>query len=134
MERDPQFSKLFRESGVVKAPEGFTGRVLDLLSSDKEKKSYTPLIGKWGGLIFALFLSAVVAVSIIFSEPGEGPGVLADLFSRLEWKLPEISLCFDRLSSVQLPTMDLSAWIVSTLVAIFILVLADTGLHKRGLI
>lgn len=135
MERDPQFSKLFRESGLVQAPEGFTGRVMGLISPETVKQSYKPLIGKWGGLILAFFLLAAVAVAIIFAEPaGAGANVFSDLFSRLEWKLPEFKLNFDILPKVKLPAMNFSTWIIATLAAIFILVLADTGLNKRGLI
>lgn len=135
MERDPQFSKLFRESGLVEAPEGFTGRVMERIRPEPSKQTYKPLIGKWGGLILALFLLAAVVLSIIFAEPaGAGPNLFSDLFSRLEWKLPEFNVDFSILPEVKLPAMNFSTWIIATLAAIFLLVLADTGLNKRGLI
>ena len=53
MERDPQITKLIREGGVVPAPEGFTGRVMNLIATEPEKKAYKPLIG-WGGRILII--------------------------------------------------------------------------------
>ena len=120
---------------MVQAPEGFTGRVMGLISPETVKQPYKPLIGKWGGLILAFFLLAAVAISIIFAEPaGVGTNLFSDLFSGLQEKIPEFKLDFSILPEVKLPEMNFSTWIIATLAAIFILVLADTGLNKRRLI
>ncbi len=123
MERDPNISKLIRESGVLSAPDGFTGKVMDLIGDKVEKQAYKPLIGKWGALIIFLFLAAIVTVSIIFAGPGESNHVLAK----------QININLDFLSTISLSAGKLPTWIVSSLAAVFILVLIDTRFLKRGL-
>ncbi len=128
MERDPQISKLIREGGVVPSPEGFSGKVMDLVANEPEKRSYKPLIGRGGRILILLFLAVIVVLSIIFSEPGGG--ILESLgVSNLEWQLPQIDINFKFLSQIDLPT-----GLVSTLVAVFILVLSDAGLTRRRLV
>lgn len=133
MERDPNISKLIREGGVLSAPDGFTGKVMDLISDKPEKQAYKPLIGKWGALIIFIFLVAIIVVSIIFAAPAEGNQTLAKFFAELEWQLPQINISFDFLSSISLTPDKFPTWLVSSLAALFILVLIDTRFLKRGL-
>jgi hypothetical protein len=133
MERDPNILKLIRESGVVSAPDGFTGKVMGLIADKADKQIYKPLIGKWGALIIFLFLVAIVTVSIIFAGPAEGNQVLGKFFAGLEWNMPQINISLDFLSTVSLPAGRLPTWIISSLAAVFILVLIDTRILKRGL-
>ena len=133
MERDPNISKLIRESGVLSAPDGFTGKVMDLIIKKADKQIYKPLIGKWGALIIFLFLAAIVTVSIIFAGPAEGNQVLGKFFAELQWQIPRINISLDFLSTINLSADKLPTWIVSSLAAVFILVLIDTRFLKRGL-
>jgi hypothetical protein len=129
MERDPQLSKLIRENGMVTAPEGFTGRVMDLIAAEPEKKVYKPLIGKGGRIMILLFVIALIVLSVIYSEPGGRLMENSGLLSGLDWKIPKLNLDLSFLSEIKLSTGLLSA-----LVAVFILVLSDAGFSKRRFI
>jgi hypothetical protein len=129
MERDPHISKLIREAGVVPAPEGLTGRVMNLIAKEPVKKAYKPLIGRGGRIMIILFLTAIVVLSFLYSEPGGRILEPAGWFSNLEWQLPQFNLNLSFLSEINIPT-----GLVSLLMAIFILVLSDAGLNRRKLI
>ena len=129
MERDPKISKLFRESGLEPAPGNFTDQVMDKIGVETEKSVYKPLIGKTGRFLIVLFIIGIVVVSVIYSEPG---GMLLEHvggLSNLEWQLPQFNLNFDFLSEI-----NLSTWLVSTLVALFLLVLSDARLNRKKLV
>ena len=129
MERDPKISILFRESGLEPAPGDFTDQVMDKIGIETEKSAYKPLIGKTGRFLIILFIIGIVVISVVYSEPG---GRLLENTGRLfnmEWQLPQINLNFDFLSEI-----NLSTWLVSTIVALFLLVLLDTGLNRKKLV
>lgn len=128
MERDPNISKLMRESGISRAPENLTRRVMDLISEEAEKQSYKPIIGKWGRLSIILFVIGIVVASLLLAEPGQGLFESSGRFSAMEWQLPQISFNLDFFSQIKLST-----GLVSALVALFILVLSDAGLRRRRL-
>ncbi len=128
MERDPNISKLIRESGLSHAPDHFSERVMREIGAEPEKKSHKPLIGFTGRLVIVLFVAAIVVVSIVFTEPR---GLLQEnnnALSGWEWKLPKLNLDFSKLSEIQL-----GPWWVSAVVAVFLLILSDAGLtrHRR---
>lgn len=129
MERDPQLSKLIREDGIVPAPEGFTGRVMNMIATEPEKKIYKPLIGKGGRIVMILFVIALIVISVIYSEPGGRILENSGFLSSLEWQMPKLNLNLDFLSEI-----NLSTGLLSALVAIFILVLSDAGFSKRKFI
>lgn len=133
MERDPNITKLIREGGVEPAPDGFTGKVMDLLSEKPQKLAYKPLIGNWGVLIIFIFLAAIVTVSILFAVPAEGHQLLGKYIAELDWQWPQINISFDFLSSISLSPDKFPTWLISSLAALFILVLIDTRFLKRGL-
>ncbi len=128
MERDPNISKLIREGGREQAPQGFTGRVMDMIASAPEKKVYKPLIGR-GGRIFIILLGiTIVVLATIYAEPGGKflqPGAA---FPNLDWKVPEFHLNLQFFSKI-----NFSGSIAAALIALFILVLTDAGLRKRRL-
>lgn len=126
MERDPNISKLVRESGISRAPETLTSRVMELISKEAEKKPYKPLIGKWGRIGIILFVVGIVAASFIFSEPGQRLSGSSGRLSNLEMELPTINFNLEFLSQI-----NLSTGLVAALVALFILVLSDAGLNRR---
>lgn len=128
MERDPNISKLVRESGISRAPEHLTSRVMDLIRQEAETKTYKPLIGKWGRIGIMLFMAGVVAASFLWMEPGQGLFQSTGRLSGLEFQLPQIQLNLDFLSQI-----NLSTGLVSGLVALFILVLSDAGLRRKRL-
>ena len=68
-------------------------------------------------------------IAVVYSEPGGKLLENAGRLSNLEWHLPDINFSFDFLSG-----FNFSAWMVSTIVALFILVLIDAGLIRRRLI
>jgi hypothetical protein len=126
MERDSNISKLIKESGLVKAPDSFSEMVMKKIGVEPGKVVYKPLIGRFGRILIFLFIAGIVAVSIGYSESG---GRLLDnvgILSGINWQLPQISFSFDFLSEI-----NISAWLASTLVAIFLLVLSDAGLNRR---
>ena len=126
MERDPNISKLVRESGLVHAPDSFSKKVMKRIVVEPEKKTYKPLIGRFGRILIILFIAGIVVISLIYSEPG---GRILENFkglSNLEWQLPQLKFSLDFLSEI-----NISAWLASTFAAIFILVLTDAGLSRR---
>jgi len=126
MERDPNISKLVKESGISRAPENLTSRVMDLISKEEEKMTYKPLIGKWGRMGIILFIAGIVAASFMFSEPGQGLFESSGRLPGLEFELPQVHINLDFLSQI-----NLSTGLVAALVALFILVLSDAGLNRR---
>jgi len=128
MERDRNISKLMRESGISRAPENLTSRVMDLISDEREKKAYKPIIGKWGRLGIILFVVGIVVTSLIYAEPGQVLFESGGRFSSLELQLPQLSFNLEFLSQI-----NLSTGLISALVALFILVLSDAGLRRRRL-
>jgi uncharacterized membrane protein len=128
MERDPKIAKLVRESGIARAPENLTSRVMDLIGEETDKKTYKPLIGKWGRIGIILFIAGIVAASFVWTEPGQGLFEQTGRLSSLEFQLPQIQLQLDFLSQI-----NPSTGLVSALVALFILVLSDAGIRRRKL-
>jgi len=129
MERDLRISKLMRESGITPAPGNFTDQVMKKINLEHERRAYKPIIGRTGRILIILFILAIVAVSIIYSEPGgriiDSTGVLPDI----EWKVPEFNFNLNFLKEIQIPTGILSA-----ILALLILVLSDAGLQRKRLV
>ncbi len=101
-------------------------KVMDRIGVEPNKKAYKPLIGRFGRILIFLFIAGIVVVSVVYSEPGgkllENIGGLPDV----KWQLPQINFNLDFLSKI-----NFSAWMVSTIIAIFILVLTDAVLNRR---
>jgi hypothetical protein len=117
MERDRNMQKLFRESGILHAPERFTRDVMDRIEAEPEKTHFKPLIGRTGRIIILLCVIALILVSIFYTGPQESPS---------GFRLPDLSFDLQFLSQIRLPTGFLAA-----LAAIFILVLSDAGLSRK---
>jgi hypothetical protein len=128
MKRDPNISKLIRESGVVPAPGNFTARVMEKIEAVPVKKIYKPLIGRGGLIVFILFVAGVVVLSIVFTDPGKPLLDFSVKVTELNWQLPRLNLHLEFLNR-----MNLSSVLVSGVVAIFILVLSDALLTRRRL-
>jgi hypothetical protein len=126
MERDPNISKLVRESGILKAPENLTSRVMDLISEGPEKQAYKPIIGKTGRWIILLFVVGVVVASLLAAEPGQRIFSSEGVFSGLEFQMPQLTFNLDFISQI-----SPSTGLVAGLVALFILVLSDAGIRRR---
>ena len=126
MKRDPHISKLIRESGLAKAPDSFTAKVMDKIEAIPVSKPYKPLIGRGGRIMIILFLVAVVVLSIIYTDPGGGLLGSTVSLPRPEWQLPQFNLNLEFLKQV-----NVSTGVVSALVAMFVLVLSDAGLNRR---
>ncbi|TFH27782.1 MAG: hypothetical protein E4H10_02655 [Bacteroidia bacterium] len=126
MKRDPHISKLIRESGLTQAPDSFTAVVMDKIEAIPLSKPFKPLIGRGGRIMIILFLSAVVVISVIYTDPG------GELFGStlklptLDRQLPQLNLNLEFLKQV-----NISTGVVAALVAMFILVLSDAGLNRR---
>lgn len=126
MERDPNISKLIRESGLGHAPDSFSKKVMKRIVVEPEKKAYRPLISRFGRILIVLFIAGIIVISLIYSEPG---GRILESFkgiSNLEWQLPQPNLSLDFLSEI-----NISAWLAFTFAAIFILVFTDASLSRR---
>ena len=128
MERDPNISKLIRESGIAKAPENLTSRVMNLISVETEKRAYQPIIGRRGRWLIVFFVIGIVVASLLSMEPGQRIFNSGGVISGLEWQLPQISFNLESLTQI-----NISTGLVSVLVALFILVLSDAGLRRRRL-
>ena len=128
MERDPNISRLIREGGIEQAPQGFTTKVMDLITSVPEKKAYKPLIGR-GGQIFIILLGIMIVIlTVIYAEPGAKFLQADSVFPNLEWTIPEFNLNLQFFSKI-----NFSGGIAAALLALFVLVLSDAGLQKRKL-
>jgi len=129
MERDPHISKLIKEAGVLSAPESFTASVMDKIEAVPVKKSYKPLIGRGGRIIFILLLIAVIVLAVLYTDPtGELFGSRVTLPS-VERQIPQFNFNLEFLQQI-----NISTGIVASLVALFVLVLSDAGLNRRRLI
>ena len=126
MERDQKISKLFRESGLAHTTGNFTDQVMDQIRIVPEKKAYKPLIGRNGQILIVLFIIGIVLLSVFYSEPGGGIFENIRGLSNVEWKLPQINFSWGFLTEI-----NFSTWLVSTIVALFLLVLSDAGLKRR---
>jgi hypothetical protein len=128
MERDPNISRLIREGGIDQAPQGFTTKVMDLIMSAPEKKTYKPLIGRGGQIFIVLLGILMVVLTVIYAEPGAKFLQAGSVFPNLEWTIPEFNLNLQFFSKI-----NFSGGIAAALVALFILVLSDARLQKRKL-
>lgn len=126
MERDPNISKLVRESGISKAPENLTSRVMDLIREEPERQAYKPIIGRRGKWIIVLFVIGIVVTSLLTAEPGQQIFSSEGVLSGIEWELPRLTFNLDFLSQI-----NPSTGLVAALVALFILVLSDAGIRWR---
>ena len=100
--------------------------VMDRIGAEPEKKVYKPLIGRLGKIFIILFISTVAGISLIYSEPGGRIIENIKSLTSLDWKFPQLNLNLALLSEI-----NISAWMVSVIVAVFILVLTDAGLNHR---
>jgi hypothetical protein len=128
MKRDPNISKLIRESGVISAPANFTAKVMEKLESVPIKKSYKPLIGRGGLVLFILFVVVVVVLSILYTDPGKPMFNFSERVAKIDWQWPRLNIDLEVLR-----LKDISAVVVSAVVSIFILVMTDAGLRRRRL-
>ena len=126
MKRDPKLSKLIRESGLIHAPDNFTDQVMGKIAVAPFKSPIKPLIGRGGQIVIILSTIGIVVASLVTSEPKGTLFEKARGFSGLELKLPQINFSLDFFSEI-----NISTWLVSTIVALFLLVLADAGLNRR---
>jgi hypothetical protein len=126
MEKEPRISKLFRESGIVRAPDGFTRGVMDRIGAEPQKVAYKPLIGRGGRILLILFIAGIVVISLLYSTPGDPLLGLGEKISLPAWQPPEWKLDLNFISRI-----SISPWLLSTVVALFLLVLSDAGLSRR---
>jgi len=126
MERDPNISKLVRESGITKAPENLTSRVMDLINKEPVKQAYKPIIGRGGKWAIVLFVIGIVVASVLSAEPGQQFFSSEGVLSGIQWELPKFTFNLDFLSKI-----NPSTGLVAGLVAFFILVLSDAGIRWR---
>lgn len=126
MEKDPKIRKLLREAGIEKAPAGFTEKVMSKIGLQTAPHPYRPLIGRAGKILILLFIAAIVAVSLLFSEQGGSflGGSLGLDISQWQWPVYEINL--DVLRGI-----SFSPWMIVTAVALLLLLISDTVLHRR---
>lgn len=125
MERDPKISRLFRESGLNRAPDDLTDKVIHRIEVIPGKKGYKPLIGRTGRILILLIIIAITVGSLFFTESGSRLLNNEGSIPNLEWQMPTWNLNLDFLSD-----FTLSPWLVSFIVAIFILVISDAGLRR----
>ena len=127
MEKDPKIAALIKESGIEKAPVGFTAGVMDRISEMPEKSlPYRPPIGRRGWWLIAI-LSLVILVVIGFAyEPGTSSSLAERLGMAGGWQMPDWQLDFSAFKG--------SGSIAAGLLAIFILVVAATRTERHNLV
>lgn len=119
MEKDKRIEQLMKGAGLVRAPENFTGSVMKKVAAEPDRKAYRPIIGRGGRLMILLCITALVVISVLYSEPGAR-------FLENGFNLPEFNIDLGFLADI-----PLSTGILSALVALFILVLSDAGISRR---
>ena len=129
MKRDPQISKLMRESGLESAPDDFTSRVMDKLQAVPSKKPYKPLIGRGGRILIILTIAALVVVAMLFTDPAGKLFGNSISIPRMESRWPQLHFNLDFLKQIHIST-----GLAAALVAMFLLVLSDVGLNRRRFI
>ncbi len=129
MKKEDHISKLFRESGIVEAPDGFTGEVMERIEAEPVRKTYKPLIGRTGRILIVLFIGATLVLSLFYSAPGESGTNPESRFINREWQVPSFNLNLDFIQD-----FNIQPWILSTVVALFLLILSDAGLRKGKLL
>jgi len=126
MKRDPQISKLMRESGLESAPGDFTSRVMDKLQAVPSKKLYKPLIGRGGRILIILTIAALVVVAMLFTDPAGKLFGNNISIPQVEFRWTQLHFNLDFLKQIHLST-----GVAAALVAMFLLVLSDVGLSRR---
>lgn len=129
MERDPNISKLIRESGLTKAPGHFTDQVMNKIRIAPDKSAYRPLIGKMGRIFIMLFIVAIAIVALFYSEQGSSFLESIGGLPEFEFQIPQFSMNFDFISE-----SNISTWLVSAFVALFLLVLTDAVIRRKKLV
>jgi len=129
MKRDPQISKLMRESGLESAPDDFTSRVMDKLQAVPSKKPYKPLIGRGGRILIILTIAALVVVAMLFTDPAGKLFGNSISIPRMESRWTQLHFNLDFLKQIHIST-----GLAASLVAMFLLVLSDVGLNRRRFI
>jgi hypothetical protein len=129
MKRDPQISKLMRESGLESAPDDFTSRVMDKLQAVPSKKLYKPLIGRGGRILIILTIAALVVVAMLFTDPAGKLFGNSISIPRMESRWTQLHFNLDFLKQIHIST-----GLAAALVAMFLLVLSDVGLNRRRFI
>lgn len=128
MEKDRHISKLIRESGMASAPEDFTRKVMDRIGAEPVRKPYQPLIGRTGGILILILIAGIAVTALAISAEGApGAGLLETWKpSGLQWPEMKLNLSF-------LENLNVSPWLLSTVVAVFLLILSDVGLHRKNI-
>ena len=129
MKRDPQISKLMRESGLESAPDDFTSRVMDKLQAVPSKKPFKPLIGRGGRILIILTIAALVVVAMLFTDPAGKLFGNSISIPRMESRWSQLHFNLDFLKQIHIST-----GLAAALVAMFLLVLSDVGLNRRRFI
>lgn len=126
MEKDKHISTLIRESGMTKAPGDFTRKVMDRIEAEPVHTPYKPLIGRTGGILTLILIVGIAVTSLIISSSGGSGQGLLETWHIPEWQWPELKLNLSFLENLRV-----SPWLLSTLVAVFLLILSDVGLHRK---
>ena len=126
MEKDKEISKLIRESGLVSAPEDFTRKVMDRIGKETVRKPYKPLIGRTGAILTLILIAGIAVTSLIVSSPGASGQGLLDTWNISGWQWPDLKINLSFLEH-----LNVSPWLLSTMVAVFLLILSDVGLHRK---
>lgn len=126
MERDPEIRKLIKEKGLETPSGDFTEKVMYRIGTKPANPGYRPLIGKTGRVLIMLFIVAVVVISLLYSGQG---GMLIEKTLKPglpEWNWPQFNFDLEFLSRI-----NFSPWLVSTVVALFLLILTDAGVRRK---
>lgn len=128
MEKESHISKLIRESGVAKAPEDFTRRVMDRIEAAPSHKSYKPLIGRTGGILILVFIAGIAVTSLVLSSSTGSENTILETLKPAGWQWPGLNMDLSFLDH-----LNISPWILATVVAVFLLILSEVDLHRKKL-
>ena len=116
MERDRKLLELFREHGIIKAPESLTSEVIRRIEKTPERIKYKPLINR---LTIIIVTAVCLILLIVWSKFGHKSSN-GHMLSLPDWhfEIPDVSPLF-------------TTGIAAGFLALFVLLLSESGLKRR---
>ena len=132
--QDNLMKDIFAHHEVFEPSSSFTERVMYRVSVEKryDPEIYRPLISRTAWIVIAVFIAALVFLSIYYGT--EGTGYLDKIFSNkidLNYNVPEISGILQRISQFFSNTSSVVLYIITGLLAMTGILLAEQLLQRR---
>ncbi len=116
MEKDKRLGEIMKENGPLRAPDGFTEKVLNKIDSIPVRSGYKPILNQRVGItIAAVFIILLIIIGLGIDDSAREP-----LF-----RLPEFNIKLPEIAPV------LTTGFIAGVIATFLLLLSDFGLRSR---